>query len=126
MPTAPDMQKPLVVALGNPKYAGAEYITKFKETFDFEILDAYDRAETKARLPALAAKRPIYAFLIRMGTPPYEPFDEDLLGPLLPSCKIITSASAGYVRRPLSSSTRHVPAAGQNSFCNIVLTCSSE
>lgn len=31
-----------------------------------------------------------------MGTPPYEPFDEDLLKALVPDCKIITSASAGY------------------------------
>ena len=40
--------------------------------------------------------RPIDAFIIRMGTIPYEPFDEDLLGVLVPHCKIIASASAGY------------------------------
>lgn len=97
--------KPLVVALGDPKYAGKDYIEQFKESFDFEILDASDHAETKAKLPALAAKRPIDAFIIRMGTPPYEPFDGDLLGPLLPSCKIITSASAGYVSGPIPRCT---------------------
>ncbi|KAG9780421.1 hypothetical protein KCU88_g3695, partial [Aureobasidium melanogenum] len=31
-----------------------------------------------------------------MGTPAYEPFDEALLGPLVPHCRIITSASAGF------------------------------
>jgi len=31
-----------------------------------------------------------------MGTPPYEPFDEEMFSPLLPHCKIITSASAGF------------------------------
>lgn len=31
-----------------------------------------------------------------MGTPPYEPFDGELLSALTPDCKIITSASAGY------------------------------
>jgi lactate dehydrogenase-like 2-hydroxyacid dehydrogenase len=31
-----------------------------------------------------------------MGTHPYEPFDENLLSALVPDCKIIASASAGY------------------------------
>ena len=31
-----------------------------------------------------------------MGTIPYEPYDEELLGPLVPDCKLIVSASAGY------------------------------
>lgn len=31
-----------------------------------------------------------------MGTHPYEPFDEELLGALNPGCKLIVSASAGY------------------------------
>lgn len=31
-----------------------------------------------------------------MGTPLYEPFDEDLLGPLCPQVKIVSSVSAGY------------------------------
>ncbi|KAK4892961.1 hypothetical protein LTR27_008689 [Elasticomyces elasticus] len=31
-----------------------------------------------------------------MGTGPYEPFDEEMLKPLLPQCKLVVSASAGY------------------------------
>lgn len=31
-----------------------------------------------------------------MGTHPYEPFDKDLLGALVPGCRLIASASAGY------------------------------
>lgn len=31
-----------------------------------------------------------------MGTRPFEDFDAELLSPLVPSCKIIVSASAGY------------------------------
>ena len=31
-----------------------------------------------------------------MGIGPYEPFDEELLRPLTPHCKIMASASAGY------------------------------
>jgi phosphoglycerate dehydrogenase-like enzyme len=31
-----------------------------------------------------------------MGTGPYEPFDEEMLKPLVPHCKLVVSASAGY------------------------------
>lgn len=90
-------KKPRVVCLGAPKYAGAEYLEAFGKQFDFEVLDALDRAETQKKLPELIARGgPIDAFVIRMGTPPYEPFDEDLLKALVPDCRIITSASAGY------------------------------
>jgi lactate dehydrogenase-like 2-hydroxyacid dehydrogenase len=41
------------------------------------------------------------------GTIPYEPFDEDLLGALLPNCKIIASASAGYNEFDLDWMTRN-------------------
>jgi hypothetical protein len=30
-------KKPLVVALGDPKYAGQEFIDEFKRDFDFEV-----------------------------------------------------------------------------------------
>ncbi|KAJ5910200.1 hypothetical protein N7504_004843 [Penicillium tannophilum] len=89
--------KPRVVALGHPQYAGADYITEFQKEFDFSVLHATNRAETQKMLPEdIAANGPIDAFLIRMGTPPYEPFDHDLLKALVPDCKIIVSASAGY------------------------------
>ncbi|KAI1613145.1 D-3-phosphoglycerate dehydrogenase [Exophiala viscosa] len=88
--------KPRVVALGNPRFVGDDYLADFSKDFDFEVLEATNRKETQEMLPAMVAERPIDAFVIRMGTPPYEPFDEDLLKSLLPHCKIITSASAGY------------------------------
>jgi len=91
--------KPFVVALGQPKYVGNDYLDKFQEDFDFDVLEATDRKETQQMLPELVAARPIDAFIIRMGTPPYEPFDEDLLKALVPNCKIITSASAGFVSK---------------------------
>ena len=102
-------RKPRVVALGHPKYVGKDYLEKFKEDFEFEVLDATNRVETKSQLPAVAASGPIDAFLIRMGTPPYEPFDQDLLGPLLPGCKIIVSASAGYVSNLLRHGGAAIP-----------------
>ncbi len=95
--------KPRVVALGHPKFVGEDYLQEFQKDFDFEVLEATNRQETKDKLPAMVAERPIDAFVVRMGTPPYEPFDEDLLGALLPHCKIITSASAGYVSSRLFS-----------------------
>lgn len=97
MPSTSNPRKPRVVALGYPKYAGEEYIEEFKTEFDFEVLEAKNRIETQERLPQMVAGQPIDAFIIRMGTPPYEPFDEALLKALLPGCKIIASASAGFV-----------------------------
>lgn len=90
-------QKPRVVCLGTPKYAGDDYLNSFSKDFDFEVLDTTNRAETQQKLPELVSEGgPIDAFIIRMGTPPYEPFDKDLLEALVPDCRIITSASAGY------------------------------
>lgn len=89
--------KPHVVCLGAPKYAGADYLSNFSSSFEFSILAATNRSETISLLPKLIARKgPIHAFIIRMGTPPYEPFDAGLLSSLVPSCKIIVSASAGY------------------------------
>lgn len=90
-------RRPHIVALGAPKYAGTPYLTTFSQTFLFSVLPASTRAETIAQLPDLIAEKgPIDAFIIRMGTPPYEPFDAELLSALVPECKIIASASAGY------------------------------
>ena len=60
-------------------------------------MHAKDRAEVKEKLPDKVAKDgPFEGLVIKMGTIPYEPFDEDLLGGLGPDCRIIVSASAGY------------------------------
>ncbi|KAL0783455.1 hypothetical protein CaCOL14_001361 [Colletotrichum acutatum] len=90
-------RKPRVVALGTPKYVGDDYLADFETEFDYSVLEATNRAETIAMLPEDIGKNgSIDAFIIRMGTPPYEPFDKGLLSALAPNCKIITSASAGY------------------------------
>ena len=90
-------RKPRVVCLGEPKYIGQEYLENFSKDFNYSVLPATDRAETQALLPAdIESNGPIDAFIIRMGTPPFEPFDEDLLKALAPACRIITSASAGF------------------------------
>ncbi|KAJ9603910.1 hypothetical protein H2200_011432 [Cladophialophora chaetospira] len=97
MSSAAARKRPFVVSLGEPKYVGQEYLEAFKQEFDFESLPATNRQETQTLLPQFIAKSSkIDAFIIRMGTIPFEPFDEDLLGALLPDCKIIASASAGY------------------------------
>lgn len=91
------VHKPRVVSLGRPAFIGQAYLDTFSSSFDFSVLEARDRAETRKLIPLDIAKNgPIDAFIIRMGTPPFEPFDEDLLRDLAPDCRIITSASAGY------------------------------
>ncbi|KAJ4368743.1 hypothetical protein N0V83_005825 [Neocucurbitaria cava] len=90
-------QKPHVVCLGTPKYAGEDYLSQFSEDFEYSVLDATNREETISKLPQLISEKgPVDGFIIRMGTPPYEPFDGELLAALKPSCKVIASASAGY------------------------------
>lgn len=90
-------KKPRIVCLGEPKFAGAEYLQEFSQTFDYSFLPASNRAETQKLLPEDIAKNgPIDGFVIRMGTPPFEPFDEDLLKALVPHCRVIASASAGF------------------------------
>lgn len=96
-PTKENRKKPRVVALGTPKYIPQDYLAQFQQEFNYSVLEAYNRQETKTLLPLSIEKDgPIDAFIIRMGTPPYEPFDEDLLSALVPQCKIIASASAGF------------------------------
>lgn len=98
-------RKPRVVALGQPKYAGSDYLAEFSKEFDFSVLEAYNRAETMSLLPkSIKDDGPIDAFIIRMGTPPYEPFDQEMLGVLAetsPKCRIIASSSAGYNEFPV-------------------------
>ena len=86
-----------MVCLGTPKYAGEDYLSKFSTEFEYSVLDASNREETISKLPELISKNgPVDGFVIRMGTPPYEPFDGELLAALKPSCRVIASASAGY------------------------------
>lgn len=63
-----------------------------------QVLIAKERhgviAEINERLAR--GEGPWDAVLVLMGTLPYEPFDEGLFGALVPHCKIIASASAGY------------------------------
>lgn len=109
-------RKPRVVSLGRPAFIGDDYLHTFSSLFDFSVLEAHDRAETQKLLPLDIAKNgPIDAFIIRMGTPPFEPFDEHLLRDLAPGCKIIASASAGYNEFDIDWMTR-----SGIYFCNTV------
>ncbi|TPX09910.1 uncharacterized protein E0L32_008932 [Thyridium curvatum] len=94
-------KRPRVVCLGQPKFVGDDYLAEFQEDFDFSVLEAYNHKETKEKLPLDIKKNgPIDAFIIRMGTPPYEPFDEEMFSMMAPSCKIVASSSAGYNEFP--------------------------
>ena len=62
----------------------------------YKILESENREEVQQDLPAKVASGPFDALVVRMGTHQYEPFDESLLGALVPGCQVIASASAGY------------------------------
>ncbi|KAH8894141.1 putative 2-hydroxyacid dehydrogenase [Thozetella sp. PMI_491] len=95
-------KKPRVVALGQPIHIGEEYLSSFRGEFDYSFLPAYNHEEAHKLIPEdIAEHGPIDAFIIRMGTPPYEPFDNDMFKPMLSQCKVVTSASAGYNEFPV-------------------------
>lgn len=92
-----EKKKPRVVAIGNPKYVDVDYLADFQRRFDFSVIEAYDRQQTKEMLPDDIKKNgPIDAVVVRMGNLPYGKFDADLFSALSPGCRIIASASAGY------------------------------
>jgi lactate dehydrogenase-like 2-hydroxyacid dehydrogenase len=114
--------KPLVVTLGAPLHAGQDFLNAFSLEHDLHILPASNRTETISLLADLITNlkgRPISALLIRMGTPPYEPFDAELLGALVPGCRVIASASAGYNEFDVDWMTR-----SGIYFCNTVIAVS--
>ncbi|KAF9891254.1 hypothetical protein FE257_004818 [Aspergillus nanangensis] len=89
--------KPKVVSISYPTWAGKEYMQEFESKFDLHVVTPGPRATTVANLAAKVRESgPFDAVIILMGIGPYEPFDEELLRPLLPQCKIMASASAGY------------------------------
>ncbi|KAK5163154.1 uncharacterized protein LTR77_010938 [Saxophila tyrrhenica] len=89
--------KPKVVSISYPSWAGKEYLEAFEKEFELHWIEPSDRAGTVAALKAkVESDGPFEAIAILMGTGPYEPFDEEMLKPLLPQCKILVSASAGY------------------------------
>ena len=107
--------KPRLVVLGSREYHIDDLVPEFKQHFTYsvrggglgfapgfslltmQVLDAQNRQEALQKLPQdVVANGPIDAFMIRVGTDAFEPFDEALLSPLAPHCKIIVSASAGY------------------------------
>ncbi|GAD96187.1 2-hydroxyacid dehydrogenase, putative [Paecilomyces variotii No. 5] len=95
--TSASTSKPHVVSLGEPRHISAEYLAEFGKDFNFSFVPAAGRQEAIKLLPSFIEQNgPIDAFIIRMGTLDYEPFDQELLGPLVPHCRIIASASAGY------------------------------
>lgn len=55
----------------------------------------------------MATRGPYQAVVCRLGTQPFEPFDAELLSPLLPHVRIIVSAQIGYNDFDIEWMTRH-------------------
>ncbi|KAK5996748.1 Putative 2-hydroxyacid dehydrogenase [Cladobotryum mycophilum] len=109
-------KKPHVVVLGGVEYLGDDYLNDFRNEFELEFLNAKDRTELKEKLPLIIAnKSPVDALIITADYAPYAPLDEELLGSLVPHCRILCSAWAGYNEYDVSWVT------SQNMwFCNTV------
>ncbi|KAG0649153.1 2-hydroxyacid dehydrogenase [Hyphodiscus hymeniophilus] len=108
----PARAKPRVLALMPPTAVGNAFLDDFRKEFVLDVLLAVNHAEAVPALKvAIADSGPYQAFMVLMGTAPFEPFD--YLESLLPDLKIIVSASAGYNEFPVDWMTRN-----EVWFCN--------
>ncbi|KAK5692699.1 hypothetical protein LTR17_025355 [Elasticomyces elasticus] len=106
--TPPNERRPKVISISYPKWAGEEYMKTFERDFELHHIVPSDRAGTVAALKAkVESDGPFEAIAVLMGTGPYEPFDEEMLKPLLPQCKLVVSASAGYDDYDVEWMTKH-------------------
>ncbi|KAK3656293.1 hypothetical protein LTR56_002994 [Elasticomyces elasticus] len=106
--TPPSERRPKVVSISYPKWAGEDYMKAFERDFELHHIVPSDRAGTVAALKAkVESDGPFEAIAVLMGTGPYEPFDEEMLKPLLPQCKLVVSASAGYDDYDVEWMTEH-------------------
>ncbi|KAL6697940.1 D-isomer specific 2-hydroxyacid dehydrogenase [Trichoderma pleuroticola] len=102
-------ERPFDVWLGLPRHDGGEYLSTFRNEFDYVIFEADNCQEVKEKRPTLIARHgPIDAFIVPMGTMMYAPFDQDLFGPLVSECGIITSSKAGYDEIWLYNTTKAI------------------
>ncbi|KZM24841.1 Glyoxylate reductase [Ascochyta rabiei] len=89
--------KPKVLYLGVPKHQSSRIRDQYYKLFDIDILDVSTRAEALEGIPEIVASRgPYQALVCRLGPQPYEPFDSQLLAPLLPDLRIVVSAQRGF------------------------------
>ncbi|EMD86841.1 hypothetical protein COCC4DRAFT_141218 [Bipolaris maydis ATCC 48331] len=89
--------KPKVLYLGLPKHQSSRIRDQYTELFDIDFLDVSTRAEALEGIPKIVASRgPYQALVCRLGPQPYEPFDAQLLSPLLPDLRIVVSAQRGF------------------------------
>ena len=73
-----------------------------------KIIEPTDRPGTVTAVAEAAKKSgPFDAAILGMGNSRYDRFDEELLGPLLPSLKIVACVNAGYSEFDLEWFTKH-------------------
>ncbi|KAH9827861.1 Dehydrogenase, partial [Teratosphaeria destructans] len=83
--------------LGTPQHETSPSIRQKYPQFDIDILDVSSRTELLVRLPMLVASSgPYQGVVCRLGTQAFEPFDAELLSPLLPALRIVVSAMKGF------------------------------
>ncbi|EGD89042.1 hypothetical protein H112_03962 [Trichophyton rubrum D6] len=90
-------KKPRVLSLGTTKHLGEDFIAEFQREFDLSVLEICPRGQLKSRLEDdIKEHGPVDGFIIGPNSIPYYPFDEEVLSPLVPGCKIIASLTSGY------------------------------
>ncbi|KAF2771429.1 hypothetical protein EJ03DRAFT_268409 [Teratosphaeria nubilosa] len=92
-----DSSRVRLLYLGTPQHATSPSIRQRYPQFDIDILDVSSRTELLVQLPKIvAASGPYQGVVCRLGTQAFEPFDAELLSPLLPDLRIVVSAMKGF------------------------------
>ena len=105
--------KPRVLYLGAPKHASPLIREKYQEHLAIDVSSAVSMVWSEAKrmevldvstrqvllqvLPDIVkAHGPYHAVVCRLGHQPFEPFNGELLSPLLPDISVVASAQSGY------------------------------
>ncbi|EPY49478.1 glyoxylate reductase [Schizosaccharomyces cryophilus OY26] len=92
-----DSTKKRVLAIGIPQFATAS-IEKLREKyiFDFIIPDPTSRMETIRKIHKAAEKNKYDACFWLFRNAPISPFTKEMLGPLVPGCRLFITGASGY------------------------------
>ncbi|EPX75162.1 glyoxylate reductase [Schizosaccharomyces octosporus yFS286] len=92
-----DSTKKRVLSIGTPRFAlGLLEKLKEKYIFDFIVPDQHSRDETIRKIHKAAERNTYDACFWVFENAPISPFTKEMLGPLIPSCRLFITGAAGY------------------------------
>ncbi|CAA21922.3 glyoxylate reductase [Schizosaccharomyces pombe] len=97
-----------VLAIGELKFA-TNTLKRLSEKYHFEFIvpDPHDRSKTIEKIHEAASKSTFDACFWLFRNAAISPFTEEMLGPLLPTCKLFVTGAAGYNNVDVDWATRN-------------------